>query len=147
MAGSRKHINKAGIEYADIRSENRHGEERVWPDLEEIVICRVSSIAEMGVYVELLEYNKLAMILLPEISKGKFKNIRNIVYPGDVCACTVIRVDPLNSYIDLSLSRVTKTQSVAAFERFHRAVRGPWADREAAIAAAAVTFPEIAEEI
>lgn len=132
---NRKKINSAGIEYADVVSSNAFGDEQLYPNLEEIVICRVESIAEMGVYVQLLEYKRLAMILLTELSKRSFKSINNIAVPGDIIACKVIRIDRQNSYIDLSKQRVTKREEINVFERFHRKLRGPWNDRKSAVIA------------
>ena len=48
--------------------------ERKFPKIDEVVMATVNSIAEMGAYVYLLEYNKIeGMILLSELSRRRIR--------------------------------------------------------------------------
>ena len=48
--------------------------EQKYPEVDDVVMVNVSSIADMGAYVHLLEYNNIeSMILLSEVSRGRIR--------------------------------------------------------------------------
>ena len=48
--------------------------EQEYPEVDDVVMVKVSSIADMGAYVHLLEYNNIeSMILLSELSRGSIR--------------------------------------------------------------------------
>ena len=50
--------------------------ENQFPAIDELVVVQVTQIAEMGVYVKLLEYDNIeGMILLSELSRRRIQNI------------------------------------------------------------------------
>ncbi len=65
-----------------------------FPKLEDVVMVNVRSIAEMGAYVSLLEYNNTeGMIMLSELSRRRIRSINKLVRIGRNECVVVIRVD------------------------------------------------------
>ena len=61
--------------------------------MEDVVMVNVKSIAEMGAYVSLLEYNNTeGMILLSELSRRRIRSINRLVRVGRNECVVVIRV-------------------------------------------------------
>lgn len=59
-----------------------------------MVMVNVRSIAEMGAYVSLLEYNNIeGMILLSELSRRRIRSINKLIRIGRNECVVVIRVD------------------------------------------------------
>lgn len=57
-------------------------------------MVNVRSIAEMGAYVHLLEYNNIeGMILLSELSRRRIRSINKLIRVGRSECVVVIRVD------------------------------------------------------
>lgn len=68
--------------------------EQEFPDLEDVVVVNVRSIAEMGAYVQLLEYNNIeGMILLSELSRRRIRSVNKLLRVGRNECVMVIRVD------------------------------------------------------
>merc|ERR1711959_255075 len=79
-----------------------------FPEVEDVVIVQVRSIADMGAYVSLLEYNNIeGMILLSELSRRRIRSINKLIKVGRCEQCVVLRVDKEKGYIDLSKRRVS----------------------------------------
>uniref|UniRef100_A0A8D2BEX1 Eukaryotic translation initiation factor 2 subunit 1 n=1 Tax=Sciurus vulgaris TaxID=55149 RepID=A0A8D2BEX1_SCIVU len=68
-----------------------------FPEVEDVVMVNVRSIAKMGAYVSLLEYNIEGIILLSELSR---------------------RVDKEKGYIDLSKRRVSPEEAIKCEDKF-----------------------------
>ena len=65
-----------------------------FPEVEDVVMVNVRSIAEMGAYVHLLEYNNIeGMILLSELSRRRIRSINKLIRVGRNECVVVIRVD------------------------------------------------------
>lgn len=65
-----------------------------YPEVEDVVMVNVLSIAEMGAYVYLLEYNNIeGMILLSELSRRRIRSINKLIRVGKTEPVVVIRVD------------------------------------------------------
>ncbi len=65
-----------------------------YPKQEDVVMVNVRSIAEMGAYVMLLEYNNIeGMIMLSELSRRRIRSINKLVRIGRNECVVVIRVD------------------------------------------------------
>ena len=57
--------------------------ESKYPDVDDVVMVQVKSIAEMGAYVALLEYNGIeGMILLSELSRRRIRSITKLIKAG-----------------------------------------------------------------
>lgn len=74
-----------------------------YPEIEDVVMVNVRSIAEMGAYVHLLEYNNIeGMILLSELSRRRIRSINKLIRVGKTEPVVVIRVDKeKGNYINL----------------------------------------------
>ncbi|KAE8250684.1 hypothetical protein A4X13_0g4490 [Tilletia indica] len=95
--------------------------QKTLPDAEEIVMCQVLQIAEMGAYVKLLEYDGAeGMILLSELSRRRIRSIQKLIRVGRNEVVVVLRVDKEKGYIDLSKRRVTPEDVVKCEERFNK---------------------------
>lgn len=85
-------------------------------------MVNVRSIAEMGAYVHLLEYNNIeGMILLSELSRRRIRSINKLIRVGKTEPVVVIRVDKEKGYIDLSKRRVSPEDVEKCTERFSKA--------------------------
>src|SRR6218665_70803 len=95
--------------------------EHRFPEIEDVVMVTVRSIAEMGAYVHLLEYNKIeGMILLSELSRRRIRSINKLIRIGRDECVVVIRVDKEKGYIDLSKRRVSPEDISRCEEKFAR---------------------------
>ena len=57
--------------------------EAKFPEVDDVVMVQVKSIAEMGAYVALLEYNGIeGMILLSELSRRRIRSITKLIKVG-----------------------------------------------------------------
>eukprot|EP01147_Barroeca_monosierra_P005893 gene5893-9079_t len=96
--------------------------EKRFPKLEEVVMVVVKNIAEMGAYVDLLEYDGVeGMILLSELSRRRIRSINKLVRVGKTEAVVVLRVDESRGYIDLSKRRVSPEEVAACEARYNQA--------------------------
>lgn len=87
-----------------------------------MVMVTVRSIAEMGAYVHLLEYNNIeGMILLSELSRRRIRSMNKLIRVGKTEPVVVIRVDKEKGYIDLSKRRVSKEDVERCTEKFAKA--------------------------
>lgn len=85
-------------------------------------MVNVRSIAEMGAYVHLLEYNNIeGMILLSELSRRRIRSINKLIRIGRNECVVVIRVDKEKGYIDLSKRRVSPEDIERCEEKFAKA--------------------------
>ncbi|KAL6426079.1 hypothetical protein ACFW04_008981 [Cataglyphis niger] len=74
-----------------------------YPEVEDVVMVNVRSIAEMGAYVHLLEYNNIeGMILLSELSRRRIRSINKLIRVGKTEPVVVIRVDKEKGNYNLS---------------------------------------------
>ena len=96
--------------------------EHRFPEIEDVVMVNVRSIAEMGAYVHLLEYNNIeGMILLSELSRRRIRSINKLIRVGRSECVVVIRVDRDKGYIDLSKRRVSPEEIIKCEEKFAKA--------------------------
>ncbi|EQC30614.1 translation initiation factor 2 subunit 1 [Saprolegnia diclina VS20] len=96
--------------------------ENKYPEIDELVVVNVRSIAEMGAYVSLLEYNNIeGMILLSELSRRRIRSINKLVRVGKNEVVMVLRVDKEKGYIDLSKRRVSPEDILKCEERYNKA--------------------------
>merc|ERR1712070_74232 len=96
--------------------------EQRFPEVEDVVMVQVRSIAEMGAYVALLEYNNIeGMILLSELSRRRIRSINKLIRVGRHEVVMVLRVDKEKGYIDLSKRRVSQEDVAKLEERYNKA--------------------------
>jgi len=96
--------------------------ENKYPEIDDVVMVNVRSIADMGAYVHLLEYNNIeGMILLSELSRRRIRSINKLIRVGRTEPVVVIRVDKDKGYIDLSKRRVSPEDVERCTEVFSKA--------------------------
>merc|ERR1712045_10424 len=96
--------------------------EQKFPEIEDVVMVNVRSIADMGAYVHLLEYNNIeGMILLSELSRRRIRSINKLIRVGRTEPVVVIRVDKDKGYIDLYKRRVSPEDVERCTEVFSKA--------------------------
>eukprot|EP01135_Chromosphaera_perkinsii_P004192 Nk52_evm11s271 gene=Nk52_evmTU11s271 len=93
-----------------------------YPEVDDIVMVNVRSIAEMGAYVSLLEYDGIeGMILLSELSRRRIRSINKLIRVGRNEVVVVLRVDKDKGYIDLSKRRVSAEEIRKCEDKFNKA--------------------------
>lgn len=76
--------------------------EAQYPEIESLVMVNVRTIADMGAYVSLLEYNNIeGLILLSELSRRRIRSINKLIRVGRNEVAMVLRVDKDKGYIDI----------------------------------------------
>ena len=89
-------------------------------------MVNVRSIAEMGAYVTLLEYNNIeGMIMLSELSRRRIRSINRLVRIGRTECVVVIRVDETKGQCG---RRCRRCVLISAHPILHHrpTTRGPW---------------------
>jgi len=78
------------------------------PELNELVLFKISSIDEIAVYGTLIEYNNIsAMMIFAEVSARRIKSIYQHVKEGQEVVALVTQLDKERGYINLSRKQVT----------------------------------------
>lgn len=94
------------------------------PEVEEIVLCKVTKLYPNSVFVEMLEYgNKVGVVYISEVAPGRIRNLREYVEIGRQIVCKVIRIDPATGNIDLSLRRANSTQRAEKLEEIKQELK------------------------
>eukprot|EP00727_Mastigamoeba_balamuthi_P005335 m51a1_g1480 putative translation initiation factor eif2 alpha subunit (354) ;mRNA; r:279719-281959 len=95
--------------------------ENRFPEVEDLVVVTVKSIADMGCYVSLNEYNNIeGMILSSELSRRRIRSINKLIRVGKQEVVVVLRVDKEKGYIDLSKRRVSPEEIEKCEERYNK---------------------------
>lgn len=94
-----------------------------FPEVDEIVLCKVTKLFPNSVFVELEEYDKPGLVHISEISPGRIRNLRDFVSIGRQIVCKILKVDREKGHIDLSLRRVNSTQRAQKLEEFKQEQR------------------------
>ena len=96
-----------------------------YPKVSDTVICKVTKVTDYGVFVELLEYDKLeGFIHVSQVSSTWVKNIHNHAKANQIRAAKVLHIDTYKNQIDLSFNRVTAAEEkrkISDYRLFKRA--------------------------
>ncbi len=96
-----------------------------FPNVNDIVIGKVTNIDKYGVRVHILNYNKDGYISTKEIIKGKLCRIESHITKGEIRPLKVIGVDEKKGYIDLSNKAMSYNSSeveLRTFEKYYRMI-------------------------
>lgn len=92
-----------------------------YPEVDMAVMIQVKTIADMGAYVSLLEYNNIeGMILFSELSRRRIRSVSSLIKVGRQEPVMVLRVDKEKGYIDLSKRRVSEEEIQGCEERYNK---------------------------
>ena len=90
-----------------------------WPEPGQLVVGKIESIEDFGVFVDLEEYeDKEGLVHISEVASGWIKNIRDHVRIGQTAVCKVLDVDRDTQQIDLSIKDVNDHQRKDAIQRW-----------------------------
>jgi translation initiation factor 2 subunit 1 len=82
------------------------------PRMNDIVIAKISKVAQFGAYCKLPEYENLEVFLpIKEVSSGWIKNIREYIHEGQMVVCKVYFFDKERGTVDISLKKVTPKEA------------------------------------
>ncbi len=81
-----------------------------YPEVDEIVLCKVTTIFPNSVFVELMEYSRSGLVHISEVSPGRIRNLREFISLDRIIVCKVLKIDKEKGHIDLSLRRVNSHQ-------------------------------------
>ena len=88
-----------------------------FPQIGEVVVCKISKILDYGVFVELLEYEGLnGFVHISQVASSWVKNIRNFVKENQIRAAQVLHIDFGKNQIDLSFTKVSAGTQRAKIE-------------------------------
>jgi translation initiation factor 2 subunit 1 len=92
-----------------------------FPEVDDVVMVQVKRVAEMGAYVQLLEYNNIeGMILLSELTRRRIRSVTKLIKVGRIEPVMVLRVDKEKGYIDLLKRRVSPEDIQACEDRYSK---------------------------
>jgi translation initiation factor 2 alpha subunit (eIF-2alpha) len=101
------------------------------PELDSVVIIRITIIGDNAVYGEMLEYGNIeAMIPISEIFIKRYRTVKDYLRVGMNLPAQVIRIE--GATIDLSLKHVKEEEGAAAMIAFKRAYKADHIIRVAA---------------
>lgn len=84
------------------------------PEINELVICKITRINPNSVFVHIKEYDMEGMIHISEVSSGWVRDIRRHVKLGDELVAKILRLDPLS----LSIKRVSGNQKIQKMREY-----------------------------
>lgn len=81
-----------------------------FPVVGELIVGTITTVNPYSAAVRLEEYDRLGMIHISEVSSRWVRDIREFAKENQRCVCKVIKVDPEQGHINLSLKRVSKEE-------------------------------------
>ena len=88
------------------------------PMIDDCVAFKATSITDVGIYVNLIEYNTPGFIILSEITKRRMRSVAQFIRIGKEDYAMVTNYD--DEYIDLSRKRVTDEDRQRCIEKYKR---------------------------
>ncbi len=81
-----------------------------FPAFGELVVGTITTVNPYSAAVRLEEYDRFGMIHISEVSSRWVRDIREFTKENQRCVCKVVKVDPEQRHINLSLKRVSKEE-------------------------------------
>jgi translation initiation factor 2 subunit 1 len=95
--------------------------EKELPDEGEIVVGKISEVTDLGVFIEIVEYDNLeGLIVVGELTRKRISNATKAVKSGKIEVLFVSRVDRRKKYVDLSRIKVTSEERQACLQEHYR---------------------------
>lgn len=93
---------------------------QVVPEKDDLVMCEISKIHEMGAYVTLLEYNNIeGLILWSQVTSKRVKSVNRFLKAGTKEMLEVLRVDEDKMCIDLSKKQI-KPETMKEANKYYK---------------------------
>lgn len=100
---------------------NAQRQERGLPPIGSNVICRITKILNYGVFVELVEFNKIqGFVHISQVAPSWIKNIRNFVKENQVRVGKVMHIDMQKGQVDVSFNKVSEGVERAKLEDYRQ---------------------------
>ncbi len=94
------------------------------PELNEIVVVKVTKILDYGVFVELPEYPGIqGFVHISQVASSWIKNIRNFVKDNEVRVAEVINIDTQKNHYDMSFTKVSNSLQKTKLEEYKQLKR------------------------
>jgi len=91
------------------------------PDVDELVMVKITQVNEIGGFGQLLEYNNLeGFVPLAELSRTRIRSVAKHIKQGQTKVLQVVRVDKERGYVDLSKRYITPDDVEACTKNFTR---------------------------
>ncbi len=82
------------------------------PNVGELVIAKISRVAQFGAHCKLIEYGDIdAFLPIREVSSGWIKNIHEFIHEGQTVVCKVQFYDREKGTIDVSIKKVNSKEA------------------------------------
>ena len=87
-----------------------------YPEINELVYCKVTKILGNTTFLKLEEYDKEAILVISEVSPGRIRSLFEFVQVGKFIVCKVLKVNPQKKQTEVSLRRVSIPQKKQKLE-------------------------------
>lgn len=95
-----------------------------YPNVGEIVVCKVTKILDYGVFVELLEFEDVqGFVHISNVASSWVKNVRNYVKENQIRAGKVVYINKEKKQVDISLNKVNANQQKRRIEDWKKIKR------------------------
>lgn len=95
-----------------------------YPQFGELVLCTAKRISQFAAWCSLDEYQNLeAMIHISEAAGKWVHDIKKFIKPNKQYVAKVVKVDPTNNVINLSLKRVSRSEERSKWNEFRKGQR------------------------
>ena len=95
-----------------------------YPQFGELILCTARRISQFAAWCSLDEYQNLeAMIHISEAAGKWVHDIKKFIKPNKQYVAKVVKVDPNNNVINLSLKRVSKSEERSKWNEFRKEQR------------------------
>ncbi len=89
-----------------------------YPEVNELVVCKIVKIYPNSAFAQILEYNKNGMIHVSEVASRWVRNIREFLKENQYVVCRVMSVD--KDTIQLSVKRVRREEANSKLNEFKK---------------------------
>jgi translation initiation factor 2 subunit 1 len=91
------------------------------PTVGDVVMIRVSSVEEIGVYGQLVEYDTLqGLVIWSDLTRRQSRGVKTLVRVGQLHPVTTLRIDQDHRYVDLSKTRTQTQDAKACIKRYDK---------------------------
>eukprot|EP01120_Amphizonella_sp_Union-15-10_P010481 TRINITY_DN419_c0_g2_i1.p1 TRINITY_DN419_c0_g2~~TRINITY_DN419_c0_g2_i1.p1 ORF type:complete len:374 (+),score=94.02 TRINITY_DN419_c0_g2_i1:154-1122(+) len=91
------------------------------PDVEQLVMVKITKVNEIGGFGQLLEYDNLeGFVPLADLSRTRIRSVAKHIKQGQIKVLQVVRVDKQRGYVDLSKRDITQEDIDQCSRKFNR---------------------------
>jgi len=94
------------------------------PNIQELVVVKITEVTQFAAWCDLLEYDAKGMIPISEAAGKWIFDVREIVKEGEIKVAKVIKIEEDKNLVHLSLKRVSKNDEKEKMNEFRKEERG-----------------------